>query len=449
MLATLNQRLELRSATVAVVGLGYVGLPVACLLAEVGFQVVGVDINQLRVAEINDGICPIRGIEPGLAELVTAVVTTGNLRATTDYAALTSAQVILIAVDTPVDDLTHRPHYQALISALTGIGEVLQNGTLIIIESTISPGTMSLVVEPTLEKASGLSSGVDFWIGHCPERVMPGRLLHNLKKMDRVVGGQTPDVAAVMMTLYRTYVEGTLDLTDPLTAELVKTGENTYRDINIAFANEMALICEAAGGDVWAVRTLLNKSPGRQMLLPGAGVGGHCIPKDPWLLAHGADGLATLIPTARAINEGMPAHVARLALNALGEAGQHPGASRVAVLGYAYLEDSDDTRHTPTQALIDVLGPQVAALTIHDPFVHDYMLAIEDVVQDADCVIVMVAHSAYRSLDLQSIASRMRTRVLIDSRNVFTADALASSGFTYRKLGIAGQAVSTVVQKTR
>lgn len=436
-LTTLKQHVENRSACVGVIGLGYVGLPVACMLADVGFMVTGVDMDAPRVAEINAGRSPIQGIEPGLSELVAQTIASGRLRSTIDMRALADARVVLIAVDTPVQPNTHQPLYQNLRSALTSLGQVLQPGTLVIIESTVAPGTMTKMVIPTLREISGLVPGQDFWVGHCPERVMPGRLLHNLRKMDRVVGGQTPDVAGVMVALYRSYVEGTLDPTDSLTAELVKTGENAYRDLNIAFANEMALICEAVGGDVWLVRDLINKSPGRNMLFPGAGVGGHCIPKDPWLLAYGANEVLTphLIPAARAVNEGMPGHMVRLIEDALREGSIPIREAKIAVLGYSYLENSDDTRHTPTENLLDCLIGTGAQLVVQDPFVSKYQTDVWKLLKDADCVVLMVAHNEYRQLDLTALAQRMRHAILVDGRHVFDEAALRRAGFIYRILG--------------
>src|SRR5437667_7465242 len=209
---------------------------------------------------------------------------------------------------------------------------------------------MDRVVRPVLEPRG-------IRVGHCPERVMPGRLLQNLRTMARVMGADSPEIADAMRALYSRYVDADLDATDLLTAELVKTTENAYRDINIAFANQVALICEEVGGDVWNVRELVNKSPGRNMLLPGAGVGGHCIPKDPWLLAAGLPpwAEATLIRSGRELNERMPGEVARLVEELLQKAGVQVAGASVAVLGYAYLEDSDDTRDSPTEVFLQRL----------------------------------------------------------------------------------------------
>ncbi|MBN1260170.1 MAG: nucleotide sugar dehydrogenase, partial [Anaerolineae bacterium] len=269
-LLELQRKIETRTARLGVIGLGYVGLPVACLFAEAGFKVVGIDVKAERVARINAGVSPIEGEEPGLADLLASVVAAGQLHATIDYGELASCDVITINVETPVDE-QHVPRYAAMQSALRSLGPVLKAGALVIVESTIAPGTMAHIVQPLLETSSGKTVNVDFYLGHCPERVMPGRLLANLRGVSRVCGGETPETAEAMIALYRHVVQADLDPADCVTAELVKTAENAYRDVNIAFANEVALVCEAVGGDVWRVRELVNKSPGRNMLFPGAG----------------------------------------------------------------------------------------------------------------------------------------------------------------------------------
>ena len=310
-LEELREKIGNKSARLAVIGLGYVGLPVAAMFAEAGFDVTGIDILAARVDKINRGVNPIEGDEPGLAELLASVVKSGRLRATTDYDQLKDRDVILIDVETPVDE-QNVPRYAAMRAALQSLGPVLKEGALVIVESTIAPGTMNGVVLPLLEGHSGRQLNQGFYLGVCPERVMPGKLLKNLKTLSRVAGGMTPETSETMIALYRYIVQADLDPADCVTAELVKTAENAYRDVQIAFANEVALICEAVGGDVWKVRELVNKSPMRQMHLPGAGVGGHCIPKDPWLLAYGARNKNVplrLIPAARAINNSMPLHI--------------------------------------------------------------------------------------------------------------------------------------------
>ncbi len=436
LLQELQAKIEQRQAVIGVIGLGYVGLPVACMLAQVGFRVIGVDIKTGRVAMINAGDNPIDGEEPGLAELLPQVMAAGRLCATTDYADLARADVVLIDVETPVDD-NHKPHYAALKAACRSLGMVMKDGVLVIVESTIAPGTIDRVVRPLLEETSGKQVDVDFYLGACPERVMPGKLLANLRTLSRVCGGSTPETAQVMVALYRTIVQADLDTANPVTAELVKTTENAYRDVQIAFANEVALICEVNGADVWRVRELVNKSPFRQMHLPGAGVGGHCIPKDPWLLAYGADGKVPLqlIPAARAVNDSMPLHVADLTAQALKTAGRKVAGARVAVLGYAYLEDSDDTRNSPSEVLVARLREWGAEVVIHDPWVAEYQGDALERVTGCDAVVVMVAHSAYKTIDLAAVKAALRTPILIDGRHVFDAAQVQTAGLVYRGVG--------------
>ncbi len=443
---TLLHKIEIRDCVVAIIGLGYVGLPVACEFARAGFRTIGLDIKTDRVDKINAGINPIEGIEPGLSELLREVTGSGRLLATSNYKLLREADVITINVETPVDENNH-PRYEALRAACGDLGRVLKSGALVIIESTVAPGTTLNLVRPLLESAShrvcdvgqGEAAGADvFYLGACPERVMPGRLLQNLRNLSRVCGGSTPNVAHAMTRLYRTVIPtADLDPTDCLTAELVKTTENAYRDLNIAFANEVALICEAAGGDVWKVRELVNKSPGRRMLLPGAGVGGHCIPKDPWLLASAAGDTVVirLIPAARAVNESMPAHVANLIERALRKQGKSLRDSCVLVLGYSYLEDSDDTRHSPSEFLINQLRALGAQVLVHDPWIRAYATDLYADASGVDAIVLMVKHSAYKELDFVRLAGCVNTRIFIDGRNGVVPEKVVNAGFEYSGIG--------------
>lgn len=432
----LGQKIEEKTARLGVIGLGYVGLPVACLFADAQFNVIGVDVKDSRIAQINAGVSPIEGKEPGLAEMLAAVVASGRLRATTDYQSLHECDVILICVETPVDG-NHKPRYAALKHALRDLGAALKPGALVIVESTIAPGTIAHTVKPLLEKSSGKQINRDFFLGHCPERVMPGRLLSNLRTVSRVCGGATPETAATMVMLYRHVVHADLDSTDCVTAELVKTAENAYRDVNIAFANEVALICEAVGGDVWKVRDLVNKSPGRMMLYPGAGVGGHCITKDPWLLAYEAWNKIPirLIPAARAVNDGMPMHILQLLEEALSTVDKELEDARILVLGYAYLEDSDDTRNSPSEVLVTWLREWGADVVVHDPYVAGYQSDLLTSAQGCDAVVVMVKHTEYQTLDLAALKAALFTPIIIDGRGAFTAEQAQQAGLIYRRVG--------------
>jgi UDP-N-acetyl-D-mannosaminuronic acid dehydrogenase len=436
MLTEFQTKIASKEARVAIIGLGYVGLPVACMFAEAGFQTIGVDLDAERVAKINAGENPIEGEEPGIAELIAEVSQSGRLQCTTNYDDLRDADAVIISVQTPIEEHDHLPRYAHLTKALEALGSVLKQGALVVIESTLAPGTMHNVAIPVLEKAVGGKVGERFYIGHCPERVTPGRLLLNLRTMNRAVGGFSVDVSDAMVALYSHIVEGDLDKTDILTAEIVKTAENAYRDVQIAFANEVARVCEALGGDVWAVRELVNKSPGRNMLLPGAGVGGHCIPKDPWLLIANVrdDVQPQVIPAARKINRAMPLHVMQMTESILQENGHDLSEAVVAVLGYAYMENSDDTRDTPSQAYLDLITPHVAEVRVQDPFVPDYRGDVMDTVRGADVVVILVKHKPYLEMDWQAITNVMRRPLFVDARRVL-ADDFAPDGGAVKLIG--------------
>ena len=433
----LRKKIDSKEAKLAIIGLGYVGLPVAALFAEAGFDVYGIELRADRVDLINSGKNPIEGNEPGLAELLLKVVRAGKLIATTDYSTLADRDVILIDVETPVDD-NHVPHYDALRGALTSLAPVLKSGTLVIVESTIAPGTMNDMVLPMLEEKSKKKTNQDFYLGNCPERVMPGKLLHNLKSVNRVVGGMTPETAQRMIELYQHIVKADLDPSDCITAELVKTTENAYRDVQIAFANEVALICEAVGGDVWKVRELVNKSPGRQMHLPGAGVGGHCIPKDPWLLAYGVKDKGVplrLIPAAREINDSMPEHMVDLLQKALAKAGRQLAGARIAVLGYSYLEESDDTRNSPSEALVKRLRELGATPVVHDPWVEEYKGDLLERIKGCDAAVVMVAHKDYCVVMPDALKNALRAPIIIEGRKIYDEEGLLKTKLFHSQIG--------------
>lgn len=436
----LLKKVQTSTARIGVIGLGYVGLPVAAMFAEAGFSVTGIEIREDRVAVINSGKSPIEGDEPGLNDLLARVASSRKLHATSNYQELQDCDIVLIDVETPVDE-HHIPRYQALQAALKSLAGVLKSGALVVVESTIAPGTMRGLVLPALE-TGGRKVNRDFYLGNCPERVMPGRLLQNLRTLSRVVGGGSPETADVMKALYALVVQADLDAVDWVTAELVKTVENAYRDVQIAFANEVALICEQMGADIWQVRGLVNKSPFRNMHLPGAGVGGHCIPKDPWLLAYGVrdSGLPLrLIPAAREVNEWMPGHMAELTRAALAAVGKEISSARVLVMGYAYLENSDDTRNSPSETAIRSLKEMGAQVVVHDPYVAEYNSDLFELAAGCDAAVVMVKHDLYSSLDLGKLKSALRLPILVDGRAVFTSEAAEKAGLRY---SLVGKAVS-------
>lgn len=430
--------MEIRPEKVAVVGIGYVGLPVACMFASKGFRTVGLDISQERVDMINRGVCPIGGEEPGLKELMERMVSTDMLTASVDYSSIHDADLIAVCVDTPVDD-GKKPVLRSIIASVTSIGRNMKKGATVSIESTIPPGTMIGTVIPILEKESGMRAGSDFHVLHCPERVMPGRLLANLREYKRVLGGIDEASIRKGMYFYSSYVESEILPTDLICAEISKTGENAYRDVQIAFANEMALICERLGADVFKVRELINSSPFRDMHIPGSGVGGYCLPKDSWLLVSNAREEADLIVRARAVNEKMPYHLVDLFKDAIAELDEGKGKRKVAIMGIAFLRDSDDTRNTPAAVVIESIKDDFD-LVAHDPYVREFLgMDIEDdiyvAMKDCDAAIFVTDHSEYRNMDFNRMRMSLRNPVIIDGRNLFDAHECRRAGFIYRAIG--------------
>jgi len=425
---------------VAVIGLGYVGIPVAAALASKGVRAIGIDIDPSKVEAVNAGRSPLEGEEPGLEELIAAGVKARRLAATTDYASVDGADAAIVSVETPINDETHDPEYRALKSAVRSLAPHVRKGALVSIESTIAPGTMAGVVRPILERGSGLKAGRDVHLVHCPERVTAGKLLHNLTTLDRVIGAQDGPGLRKARALYGKIVQGTLHATDWVSAEITKTAENAYRDAQIAFSNEVALICEELGANAYRVRELVNTCPGRDMLSPGAGVGGHCIPKDPWLLVSPViHQKPVLIPTAREVNDFMPIRMAQLCEEAMREAGRRIRNSRVAVLGLAYRENTDDARNSPAIPLIRDLRRRGADVTIHDPFaktLRGFTVTrdLHQALKGADCLALVTAHDAYRKLDLGKAKRWMRHAAIVDGRNVFDGSVI-KRGFVYRGIG--------------
>jgi UDP-N-acetyl-D-mannosaminuronic acid dehydrogenase len=317
---------------IVVVGMGYVGIPAAVLFANVeGFYVVGIQRRSKRsgwkIDYLNQGKNPIGGDEPDLSELIEKVFKKGTFKVTDDFSECKDAKAILIDVQTPTDE-KGIPHYESLKAVSHKIGKIMSKKVLVVIESTVAPGTTENIVKPILEEESNLVAGKDFSLAFSYERVMVGRLIHNITKLPRIVGGIDEISTKRAIELYRNIVKAPLFPTDTLTAEVAKVVENTYRDVNIAFANEVALMCESLGIDVFKVRELVNtlpndpsnpaSNPVRNMHFPGAGVGGHCLPKDPWLLKYGVDNYGkfkvkpNVIVESRNLNMYMPKHTAFL-----------------------------------------------------------------------------------------------------------------------------------------
>ncbi len=444
---------------IVVIGMGYVGIPAAALFADVeGFNVVGIQRRSKRsgwkIDWLNEGKNPIGGDEPGLSELIKRVVNKGSFRVTDDFSECKDAYAILIDVQTPTDE-KGIPHYESLKDVSKQVGKYLHKDSLVIIESTVAPGTTNYIVKPILEEVSGMKAGRDFSLVFSYERVMVGRLLKNLIYLPRIVGGIDEKSTKSGVELYKNIVKEKIHPTDALTAEIAKVVENTYRDVNIAFANEIALICESLGVDVFKVRELVNTLPNdpsdpssnpiRNMLFPGMGVGGHCLPKDPWLLKYGVDMYGNfkvepnIILKSRELNMFMPTHTANLIVEGLKQAGREIKNAKIVLLGVAFLENSDDTRNTPAKNLFEILEKKGAKPILHDPYVRDFELPltkdINEAIVDADAIVTVTKHKDYYNLDLNKIKDKMRTKIIVDGRNVFNKEKCERIGFIYKGVG--------------
>lgn len=424
---------------IAVFGLGHIGLPTAALFARAGFDVTGVDISTETVEKVNIGKSPVP--EPGLDELVAEVVGKGKLRATVDgVSAAEESNVMVVVVPTPVNS-DNTSDLSAVISATETISEGLKKGDLVIIESTVPPGACENVVLPILEK-TGLRASGDFGLAYTPERALPNNTLHEMQNNARVIGGIDGKSAEMAAQLYGKVTRGEVIVVDDIiTAEMVKLMENTYRDTNIALANELAVICESLGIDAIKAIEAANHHPRVNLHTPGPGVGGHCLSIDPYFIVemaekHGVP--ARLIRTAREVNESMPFHVLNIIRDALESAGRDLAGSRVGVLGVAYKGDVADARETPTRPLVAALISEGAEVVVNDPHVDPDMIremgvepvSLEEALE-SDCVVLMTDHSEYLEITPEMIVGG----IFICTRPVLDPEKFREHGIVFRGVG--------------
>ena len=420
---------------ISVLGLGYIGLPTASTFATHGVEVLGVDINPDIIKTLKSGGLHIH--EPGLRTLVSGAIKSGMLRVALD---LELADAFIIAVPTPFIGADKKADMRAVTSAAEAIVPFLHAGNLVVLESTSPPRTTIDLVAPILEK-SGLKAGVDFHLAYSPERVLPGQILRELIENARVVGGITPESAQAGYDLYKTFVRGDIIKTNATTAEMVKLMENTYRDVNIAIANEFSRLADNFGVDVWEAISLSNLHPRVEILRPGPGVGGHCISVDPWFLVEAAPELTPFIRTAREVNDAQPKFVVSLVERALGSV----KGKNIAALGLAYKPDVDDLRESPAVEVIHLLQDAGAKVKAFEPFSPNAKLpninalsTLEETLKDADAIILLVSHSQFKELDAQEIAEMMQGRIAIDTVNGWDASEWKDAGFNILRLGVGG-----------
>ena len=408
---------------VAVVGLGYVGLPTAAILATRGIDVVGADSNPETVRMINEGRAPI--VEPDLDVMVRGAVASKKLRAVEQ---IEPADAFIIAVPTPFKD-GHKPDLSYLRTAADGIAPVLATGNLVVLESTSPAGTTESLSQWLAEARPDLTfphrdgEASDIRVAHSPERVLPGQILLELVQNDRVIGGVTEKCSETAAALYALFVNGACHLTSARTAELVKLAENAFRDTSIAFANEMSLVCARLGVDPWEMIELANRHPRVNILNPGPGVGGHCIAVDPWFIVDSAPAETPLIQTAREVNDGKPGWVVDQAIAAC-EGKESP---TIACLGLAYKADIDDLRESPAVTVVEQLAArQQGQILVVEPHIASLppslakagkvkLVSLEHALEQSDIVILLTDHRAFR----QTVASELSGKSVIDTRGAW------------------------------
>jgi UDP-N-acetyl-D-mannosaminuronic acid dehydrogenase len=411
---------------VAFVGLGYIGLPTAVVLANSGVNVTGIDVNAANIERINRGEVTI--VEPGLQEELTQALESGRFRATTEQV---HANAYIIAVPTPFTD-AHDVDMKFIYSAAESIAPQLEGNELVVLESTSPPQTTAKMAKRLLELRPDLAAdGTEnpdnkpvIYFAHCPERILPGKAMEELRSNDRIIGGQTPEATRRATEIYAAFCDGELLPTDDVTAEMAKLTENTFRDVNIAFANELSLIADKLDINVWELIELANHHPRVNILQPGPGVGGHCIAVDPWFIVAADPENSKLIHTARNVNDGKPAWVKAQVKEAISAA----NAQSVAVLGLAFKADIDDLRESPALNIAVDLAEELEGITFHavEPNISELpkrlkgfdnvtLTTLDEAITKADVVLLLVDHKEFKALPQEHLASKS----VVDTKGIW------------------------------
>jgi len=410
--------LKENNSTLVVVGLGYIGLPTATILADYGVRTIGVDVALKTVDAVNRGEVPF--VEPGLREVLERVVASGLLTAQTT---MPKADAYIVAVPTPFTE-AHAADLSYIEAAARNIAPMLEGGELIILESTSPPGATEFMRDVLVRESNGLR-GDDLLVAHCPERVLPGKIMEEMITNDRIIGGITPKAAEAARDLYKSFCTGALLLTDARTAEMAKLTENSFRDVNIAFANELSIISDRLGINVWELIELANHHPRVNILQPGPGVGGHCIAVDPWFIVDAAPEQANLIRTARQTNDAKPEWVLGRIEQALEAAGD---SATVALLGLAFKANIDDLRESPALQIAQRLAERASSAEILavEPHVEELpaslqglsnvtLTALDEALERADVIVLLVDHDVFKQVP----ASQRSSATVIDTRGTW------------------------------
>lgn len=402
-----------------VIGLGYIGLPTALMLAAHGNEVVGTDYNVKLVDTLKEGKTTFK--EDGLDELFDKAIEKG-IKFSNKYQ---GTNIYIVSVPTPYDKASKKVDAKYVVSAVQEILNVCLKNTVIVIESTVSPGTIDKYVRPVIEE-KGLVLGDDIHLVHAPERIIPGNMMYELLNNNRTIGADSKEIGEKIKDIYSTFCNGEIEVTDIRTAEMTKVVENTFRDINIAYANELAKICRSDDMDVYEIIRIANKHPRVNILNPGPGVGGHCISVDPWFLVGDYPGLANIILAARKINDSMPEFVLERIHEIMKENGIKD-VSKVGLYGLSYKEDVDDVRESPTLQLLDCMERHLASgIKVYDPWISEDIVEnqyhnLEEFLNDIEMVVIMVGHSQIKDkMELLKEKYILDTRKICDLEGVYS-----------------------------
>jgi len=393
-----------------VIGLGYIGLPTALMFASKGIKVVGTDINEQHVKDLNEGRLYFE--EKGLEELFASARENG-IKFTTDYI---KSDVYIVTVPTPYIEETKKVDMKYVVKAVNTILDICEKGTIIIIESTISPGSIDEHIRPAIQKR-GFIIGEDIHLIHAPERILPGNMIYELEFNSRTVGADDEEIGYKVIDLYKSFCKAEIVLTDIKSAEMSKVVENTFRDINIAFANELAIICREAGLDVYEIIRIANKHPRVNILQPGPGVGGHCIPVDPWFLIGDYPNHTKLITSARKVNDRMPNYIYNRILEIMAEH-NIDDFSKVGLYGLSYKQNVDDVRESPTLQLLNVIKENDQKTPhVYDPYIKNNIVDgqvqnIDKFIKNSEIIVIMISHS-----NLLNDLSNLDNKIVFDTRN--------------------------------
>lgn len=411
-----------------VIGLGYIGLPTAIIFALHGVKVHGVDINKNVIDTLQKGELHIK--EPGLKEKLVKVIRNGALTVST---VPEEADAFIISVPTPLTE-NKKVDLSYVESATNAILPFLKKGNLVILESTVPPGTVENTLVTLLEKST-LKIGEELFVSHSPERVLPGKLLQELVDNDRVVGGINEESAQKTVSLYKHFVKGNIYVTDVRTAELVKLIENTYRDVNIALANELAVVCEKLDINVWEAIKLANFHPRVNIHSPGPGVGGHCIAVDPWFLIEQSPKEAKLLLLSRTINSSVPYRIVELIERVV----KHIEKPTITLLGLSYKKNIDDIRESPSLIIYEQLLEKNYNVKLHDPYVKkrfkEQVESIELAIDKTDCLVILADHDEYSRIPFNQLKNRFKTKNIIDTRYIIDVNSLVEDGFACYQIG--------------